>query len=237
MLDYIYELIPSKNISLRQQKIIIMIKKLLTITVLSVSAMSFAQEKFSIIPSIGFGWRTAENPDGLSSQEKDYLKGLKNGVSIDVSAYYHLQGSLGLGLKFSNYSASSSGTLNAKDSYGQTVSANVSTDDNITFFGPAFMFSNFNESTRHKLFIDLGLGVISYTTKTGSVKGKGSNLGVEMNVAYQYAITKTIYLGPKFGLTGGTLSKMTYNGQTVDFGENKEGLGRVSLGAAASFRF
>lgn len=99
------------------------------------------------------------------------------------------------------------------------------------------MFSNFNEGTKHKLFVDLALGVISYTTKTNNVTGKGSNLGAEMNIAYQYAITKNVYLGPKLGLTGGTLSKMTYNGQTVNFGDNKEGLSRVNLSAAATFRF
>lgn len=207
------------------------------LAVLSASTFALAQEKFSIIPSVGFGWRTAENPDGLSSQEEDYIKGLKSGINVDVSAYYHLKGNLGLGLKFSNYSASSSGTLSGIDSSGQRVYANVSTDDNITFFGPAFMFSNFNEATNHKLFVDLALGVISYTTKTSNVTGKGSNLGAEMNIAYQYAVTKNIYLGPKLGLTGGTLNKMTYNGQTVNFGDNKEGLSRVSLSAAATFRF
>lgn len=214
-----------------------MVKKLVMLAVLSASTFALAQEKFSIIPSVGFGWRTAENPDGLSSQEEDYIKGLKSGINVDVSAYYHLKGNLGLGLKFSNYSASSSGTLSGIDSSGQRVYANVSTDDNITFFGPAFMFSNFNEATNHKLFVDLALGVISYTTKTSNVTGKGSNLGAEMNIAYQYAVTKNIYLGPKLGLTGGTLNKMTYNGQTVNFGDNKEGLSRVSLSAAATFRF
>lgn len=214
-----------------------MLKKLILVAVLAVSEFYFAQEKFSIIPSVGFGWRTAENPDGLSSQEESYLKGLKSGLSVDLSAYYHLRGNLALGVKFSNYSASSTGTLSGSDSMGQVVSATVSTTDNITFFGPAFMISNFTESTKHKLFLDLGLGVISYTTKTGNVKGTGSNVGVDMNIGYQYALTQNIFLGPKLGLTGGTLTKMKYNGQTVDFGDQKEGLSRVSLSAAATFRF
>ena len=162
---------------------------------------------------------------------------MKSGLSVDLSAYYHLRGNLALGVKFSNYSASSTGTLSGSDSMGQVVSATVSTTDNITFFGPAFMISNFTESTKHKLFLGLGLGVISYTTKTGNVKGTGSNVGVDMNIGYQYALTQNIFLGPKLGLTGGTLTKMKYNGQTVDFGDQKEGLSRVSLSAAATFRF
>jgi hypothetical protein len=214
-----------------------MLKKMLLVAVLAVSEYSFAQSKFSIIPSVGFAWRTAENPTGLSNQEEEYLKGLKSGLNVDLSAYYHLQSNIAFGVKFSNYSASSSGVLSGTDSMGQVISAAVSTDDNITFFGPAFMISNFTEATKHKLFLDLGVGVISYTTKTANIKGTGSNVGVEMNAGYQYALTPKIFLGPKVGLTGGTLTKMKYNGQTVDFGDQKEGLSRVSLSAAATFRF
>lgn len=84
----------------------------------------------------------------------------------------------------------------------------------------------------------MGLGVISYSTKTANVKGTGSNLGAELNFAYQYQITKNILIGPKLGLTAGTLNKMKINGVTYDFGEDqKEGLHRVSLSAAATFRF
>ena len=84
----------------------------------------------------------------------------------------------------------------------------------------------------------MGLGVISYTTKTGNVKGTGSNLGAEINFAYQYQISKNFLIGPKVGLTAGTLNKMKFNGQTFEFGEDqKEGLHRVSLSAAATFRF
>jgi len=45
-------------------------------------------------------------------------------------------------------------------------------------------------------------------------------------------------IGPKLGLTAGTLNKMKINGVTYDFDEDqKEGLHRVSLSAAATFRF
>ncbi|MCW3160127.1 porin family protein [Chryseobacterium oryctis] len=215
-----------------------MIKKLVTIGLFSISILSFAQQKFSIIPSVGYAWRTAKTPSGLSPDTKEYIKGLKSGVNFDISAYYTFNKNMGVGLKFSNYSASSNGRFSLQDINGQVISSYVTTKDNISFFGPAFMISNFNEATKHKLYADVSLGVITYTTKTGSVKGTGSNLGADLNLAYQYAVTKNIYVGPKLGLTGGTLSKMKYNGTTVNFGEDeKEGLGRVSLSAAATFRF
>ncbi|WP_080780563.1 hypothetical protein [Chryseobacterium phocaeense] len=214
-----------------------MIKKTLTFVFFSFSVMSFAQQKFSIVPSVGYAWRTASMPKGISREEREYIKGLKSGVNFDVAAYYNLK-NIGIGFRYSNYSASSDGILRVQGQNGNTVSANVSTKDHITFFGPSIMYSNYNEDTRHKLFMDFGLGVISYKTVTGSVNGKGSSLGLEADFGYQYAVTDNILIGPKLGFTAGTLSSMTFNGTKVEFPEDqKEGLHRVSLSAAVSFRF
>jgi len=214
-----------------------MIKKLIVLGLFSVSAVASAQQKFSIIPSVGYAWRTAAMPAGISNDERNYIKGLKSGLNFDVSAYYNVK-NVGIGLKYSSYHASSDGRLSVTDQNGNRVSANVSTEDQITFWGPALMYSNYNEETRHKLLMDFGIGIISYKTVTGPVTGKGNNFGAEVNVAYQYAVTKNILIGPKLGLTGGTLSKMTFNNQTIHFNDDqKEGLQRVSLSAAASFRF
>ncbi|CAA7390177.1 outer membrane beta-barrel protein [Chryseobacterium fistulae] len=215
-----------------------MTKKLTVLGMLSISLFSFAQQKFSIIPSVGYAWRTAEIPKGISSEQKDYLKGLKSGVNFDISAYYHLKNEFAIGLKYSNYSASSSARLIFQDVNGSFYSGNINTKDHITFFGPSVMYSNYNEDIKHKLFADLGLGVISYVTKTGTVKGTGSSFGMEANFGYQYALTKNFFMGPKVGFTAGTLTKMKFNGQVVDFEDNqREGLHRVSLSAAATFRF
>lgn len=214
-----------------------MIKKLITLGLFSIASMSFAQQKFSIIPSVGYAWRTAKTVSGLSREEEDYVKGLKSGMNFDISAYYQVNNILSVGLKYSNYSASSDGYILGYVN-NMPVSVPVTTKDQINFYGPAVMISNFNEETRHKMFIDMGLGVISYTTKTADVKGTGSNLGAELNFAYQYQITENILIGPKLGLTAGTLNKMKINGVTYDFDDDqKEGLHRVSLSAAATFRF
>lgn len=221
-----------------------MIKKLIALGLFSVSVFSFAQKteaqsqsKFTIIPSVGYAWRTAKTASGLSKEEKEYVNGLKSGMNFDISAYYQVNKILSVGLKYSNYSASSDGYMLGFVN-GMPVSVPVTTKDNINFYGPAVMISNFSEATRHKMFVDMGLGVISYTTKTANVKGTGSNLGAELNFGYQYQITKNFHIGPKVGLTAGTLNKMKIDGVTYDFGEDqKEGLARVSLSAAAAFRF
>lgn len=213
-----------------------MIKKLIAAAFISVSAFSAAQ-KFSIISSVGYAWRTAKTISGLSREEEEYVKGLKSGMNFDISAYYQVSNLVSVGLKYSNYSASSDGYILGYVN-NMPVSVPVTTKDQINFYGPALMISNFEEDTKHKMFIDMGLGVISYSTKTANVKGTGSNLGAELNFAYQYQITKNIFIGPKLGLTAGTLTKMKINGVTYDFDDDqKEGLHRVSLSAAATFRF
>lgn len=189
------------------------------------------------MPAIGYGWRVAETASGLSKEEKDYVKGLKSGLHFEAAAYYNLN-HIGIGAKFSNYSASSSGLFRGNSINGMPVYVSLNTKDNITFIGPSVMFSNHAKPIKHKISADVSLGVISYTTKTGSVKGTGSAFGMELGAGYQYAITKNLMIGPKFTATAGTLSKMKYNGQTISLGKDeKEGLARVSLSAAAAFRF
>lgn len=125
--------------------------------------MSFAQ-KFSIRPSVGYAWRTAKTISGLSKEEKEYVKDLKNGLNFDIAAHYEVKNGLAFGLKYSNYSASSDGFLLGYVN-GMPVSVPVTTKDNIIFFGFSGLISNNHLATRHKIFADVALGVMSYTTK------------------------------------------------------------------------
>lgn len=215
-----------------------MIKKITLLGMFSISMLSLAQQKISIIPSVGYAWRIAKTPSNISRETKEHIKGLKTGVNFDIGAYYNVKGNISLGVKYSNYSASNDGRISVQADNGQFVSVNVSTKDNISFFGPSFMYSNFSDESKHKFYYDVALGAITYTTKTGNVKGKGSNLGLDVNFGYQYALSKYFFIGPKLGMTAGTLNKMTIDGTSVNLGDDqKEGLTRLSLSAAATFRF
>ena len=197
-----------------------------------------SQSRVAIIPSLGYAWRLAKIPSGINNDTKNYIKGLKNGMDVSIGTYYLLKGNGAIGLKYSGYFASSDGRIAVQNQNGQIVSGLVTTKDNISFLGASYMFSNFKVDTLHKFYYDISLGVITYTTKTGNVTGKGSNLGADINFAYQYAFSNNIFIGPKIGLTGGTLSEMKYNGTTVNFGEEeREGLTRLSLSASATFQF
>ncbi|MCS3871376.1 hypothetical protein J3D55_004292 [Chryseobacterium ginsenosidimutans] len=221
-----------------------MIKKLVTLGLFSISVFSFAQEtetkaepKFSIMPSVGYSWRIAKTASGLSREEKEYVKGLKNGVSFDISGFYEVKKGVSFGLKYSNYSASSDGFIMGYVN-GMPVSVPVTTKDNISFYGAGVLVTNDNKPTRHKLFMEGTFGVMTYTTKTASVKGTGTTFGAELDFGYQYQVSKNFLIGPKVGLAAGVLKKMKIDGVTYDLGnDNSEGLQRVSLSAAATFRF
>ncbi len=211
-------------------------KKLLLSSLFVLPLIFNAQQKFSIIPSVGYAWRTAKTVDGLSAEEKDYVKKLKSGLNFDISAYYHLKPEIGIGLKFSSFSSSSNGTIIINEYTDEAFYGKVTTKDKITFFGPAFMYSNFGVATKHKLYYDIGLGMITYTSDTNGIVSKGSNLGLDANLAYQYEVSDRFYIGPKLGYTVGTLTKVKVNGQSYDLGDNKEGLGRISLALSATIR-
>lgn len=201
-------------------------------------SMQSSEPRVAIIPSIGYAWRLAKTPTDVPQDTKNYINGLKGGVDVSIGTYYLLNGNGAIGLKYSGFFASSDGRLTVSNNTGQFVTGTVSTKDNISFIGASYMFSNFKSDTKHKLFYDIALGLITYTTKTGNVKGTGSNVGADINFAYQYALSDHIFIGPKIGLTGGTLTKMKYNGVSYEFPEDqREGLTRLSLSAAATFRF
>uniref|UniRef100_A0AAU6WP35 Outer membrane protein beta-barrel domain-containing protein n=1 Tax=Chryseobacterium endophyticum TaxID=1854762 RepID=A0AAU6WP35_9FLAO len=150
-----------------------MIKKLIALSVFSISVASFAQ-KISISPSVGYAWRLAKTSANLSRDQKEYLKGLKSGVNFDVALRYEVKTGLLIGFKYSNYSASTSGRFSVMDNMGNVVSANVSTKDNINFYGPEVTLTNDAHDTKHKLFMSAALGAMTYTSKTENVKGKGT---------------------------------------------------------------
>ena len=212
-----------------------MIKKLFFVFCF-IPVLASAQQKISIIPSVGYAWRTAKLSDQLDAGEKAYGKQLMSGMNYDISAYYRLNETMGLGIKYNLYTASASGIGYEVDNPNNQVS--LTTNDKISFIGPALMYSNFDEETRHKLLYDVGVGLVSYISKTNTAEVKGSNLGLAGSISYMYAVSPRIYIGPHLGLGAGVLKKVKVNGveRTLEEG-SYEGLSRVALGAGVTFRF
>lgn len=205
-----------------------MLKKLL-LPLLLMPLVCAAQKKITIIPTAGYGWRINKISDKLNEQEREYMKDLKSGMNFGISAYYQINDQMGLGVKYDLYTASAVGSLS---SYSL-----ITINDEITFIGPSFLYSNFEEKSRHKLYYDVAVGLLSYTSKTNFATAKGSNMGLAASFAYMYAITPAIYIGPQFSYTAGVLKSMSVNGQQKMLEKGQyEGLHKVALGAGVAIR-
>ena len=199
----------------------------------AVEVENVKQSKVTVMASAGYAWRTAKIPSGTAYYLKNHFEKLTSGFNFDISAYHRIGPNMGLGLKFNRYSASA-----------QTSPAGVylSTKDRIIFIGPSFLYSNFERETPHKIYYDMAIGYVQYTSNTfvntQKIEDKGSALGLYSTIGYQYAVSRSFLIGPQIGFGLGVLKSYTENGvrKTLGNGE-KEGLGRVSLAATATIRF
>ena len=199
----------------------------------AVEVENVKQSKVTVMASAGYAWRTAKIPSGTAYYLKNHFEKLTSGFNFDISAYHRIGPNMGLGLKFNRYSASA-----------QTSPAGVylSTKDRIIFIGPSFLYSNFERETPHKIYYDMAIGYVQYTSNTfvntQKIENKGSALGLYSTIGYQYAVSRSFLIGPQIGFGLGVLKSYTENGvrKTLGNGE-KEGLGRVSLAATATIRF
>ena len=199
----------------------------------AVEVENVKQRKVTVMASAGYAWRTAKIPSGTAYYLKNHFEKLTSGFNFDISAYHRIGPNMGLGLKFNRYSASA-----------QTSPAGVylSTKDRIIFIGPSFLYSNFERETPHKIYYDMAIGYVQYTSNTfvntQKIENKGSALGLYSTIGYQYAVNRSFLIGPQIGFGLGVLKSYTENGvrKTLGNGE-KEGLGRVSLAATATIRF
>ena len=199
----------------------------------AVEVENVKQSKITVMASAGYAWRTAKIPSGTAYYLKNHFEKLTSGFNFDISAYHRIGPNMGLGLKFNRYSASA-----------QTSPAGVylSTKDRIIFIGPSFLYSNFERETPHKIYYDMAIGYVQYTSNTfvntQKIENKGSALGLYSTIGYQYAVNRSFLIGPQIGFGLGVLKSYTENGVRKTLGKDeKEGLGRVSLAATATIRF
>lgn len=173
------------------------------------------------------GWsrRLASLPDGLNSQQTEYLKKLKNGFNISADASYFFTEMLGAGLKYDLFKASNT------SSFGEDNIA-------ITFVGPAFTLRLLNQSKTSSWYMNYALGFMGFKDR-GKESGqpvtiKGSTLGFTMDIGYDIAISKNWAAGIQLSLLSGILTEYdkTENGitQKVKLAkEQYEGLGRLNI--------
>jgi hypothetical protein len=204
--------------------------------------------KFLLSANVGQSFRVASSPDGLNSQQKDYLKKLKSGLSYDISAYYLKEGRTGFGLKYNVYK--SSGTIYNQQinlDNGTIVTGDFSDDITISFIGPSFILTEDEHARVGEANLELALGYLSYQNKStiigNPLKITGANLGMIAGMGYHFRITPHFLLGPQVSFVGGVLKKFKYkhpdgSTETIKLKDDEfENLWRIDLTIGAKFRF
>lgn len=211
---------------------------IILLAIASAPILAFSQNKILINPSVGYAWRTAEKPAGISPAEKKYLNQLSSGLHVDIGAYYLIKPDWGIGLKYNQYTSSAEYTRQFLIPDNTLQTARINTKDRITFVGPGLYGGNFSSGTKHKYISGIAIGVISYKSDINGTEFTGSNLGLAADLGYHYQITPKFSFGPQLGITAGTLNKIKIDGQSIDLPEDsKEGLHRVSLSLGANLSF
>lgn len=208
----------------------------------------FKTSKFLVTANVGQSFRVASSPDGLNSEQKEYLKKLKSGLSYDISAYYLKEGRTGFGLKYNVYK--SSGTIHNQQitlDNGAIVTGDFSDDITISFIGPSFILTEGEHARVGEANLELALGYLSYQNKStiiGSpLKITGANLGMIGGMGYHFRITPHFLLGPQVNFVGGVLKKFKYkypdgSTETIKLKDDEfENLWRIDLAIGAKFRF
>jgi len=201
-------------------------------------------QKFLVNVSAGPSFRLAKVPSGYSPQIENYIKNLKSGFSYDISAYYMLRPTKGIGVKYNTYN--SKGTLanisltapNGDKGFG-TTSDNIT----ITHIGPSYIFAQKSEMVEYKF--DLSIGYMGYINKSyilGDYNIKGATFGLTGGFGLNFNINKNISLGPQVSFIGGAIKEFTIDGvngynTTIKLNNNVESLWRIDLGLNAIARF
>lgn len=204
--------------------------------------------KFLLLANVAQSFRLASSPDGLNSEQKEYLKKLKSGLSYDISAYYLKDDKTGFGLKYNVYK--SSGTIRNQQitiEDGTTFQGDFSDDITISFIGPSFILTEDQNARTGEANLELAIGYISYQNKStiidSPLKISGANLGMIGGMGYHFRITPYFLLGAQVNFAGGVLKKLKYkysDGSTETIKLEKEefeNLWRIDLAIGAKFRF
>jgi hypothetical protein len=203
---------------------------------------------FLLLANVGQSFRVAQSPDGLNSEQKEYYKKLKSGLSYDISTYYLKDSRTGFGLKYNVYKSSeeiSNQQVTLDD--GAVYQGDFSDDIMISFIGPSFILTEDKHARVGEANLELAIGYISYQNKSTIIGSPltitGANLGMIGGMGYHFRITPHFLLGAQVNFVGGVLKELKYkyedgSTETIKLDEEEfENLWRIDLAIGAKFRF
>ena len=204
------------------------------------------RSRFIVTADVNYSYRLAETPDGLTASQKEYVDGLKSGMSYDISAYYRFNEQTSFGLKYSAFK--SSGSLSDQDVIapnGESGISDISDDVTISFYGVTALH-DFASSGPHHGYVEGGLGYVHYNNDTHVIDNytiTGGSIGFFIGASYQFMAFEGFSIGPKVTVYTGTVGELDVEGDngfngTIELeDDNRESLNRLDLGIQAMYRF
>ncbi|MEO6819540.1 MAG: hypothetical protein ABI266_08680 [Ginsengibacter sp.] len=201
-------------------------------------------QHFRIAFNGGYSYQTAKVADGVPSDFRDYVKGLKSGYHFGSDITYYFTEQLGLGIKYNVFKTSNKldSIYLAGDIINNTFSK-LSDDLTITFIGPAFSTRIINQNKRNAFLMDLSLGYMGYSNNKvldENYKMTGSTMGMALDFGYDIGLSKNLSLGFQVSFITGTLFKYNWNDgttmQTIKLEKGEyESLNRIDFSVGLRF--
>lgn len=188
--------------------------------------------QFSLSAYGGYSMRTNKIDDNLKPDERQRVKNLMKGYSINVNGVYFFKRSMGVGLSLNRHSATGS---------------HQSVKDNLTMFyiAPSFNSRILFRNGKSGLLFDVSVGYLSYKQIVkedyhNDVKLTGGTFGTGLSIGYDIGLSEALALSLKVSHISGVLTqfKVSLNGkkETVKFPDGqKEGLGHVNFSIGLRF--
>lgn len=187
----------------------------------------------------GFFNRTGAIPAGLSTSQQNYIKDIKSGSGISLGVQYFTSENLGFGWLFNHYNSSASlPGFSMQDADGTYISGLLTENVSIDFNGPVYYTRFYDIKKKNALVTGLGLGYVGYLDQSSvgnlNFDLTGGTFGMYLSLGYDIKLSKSLDLGLKIALVGGTLTQYDFVYQnyreTVYLDENSyENLGHFDF--------
>lgn len=192
---------------------------------------------------IGYNYLTDKIPISLTTEQKQYLERLKNGLAINASISIFFHPNVGIGFDFLNARSSSSINYPIPNWYeNRFLSNSMNFGMNETLFlnhyaGYLTASFNLNRIKNIKYVVNLGLTYLTYVDKlkltlgTVTVDGslKGNTVGVLFSNQIDFMITENFALSLRADYGAGLISKVSVTVEEETRNQNLEDNNRIDL--------
>ncbi len=177
----------------------------------------------------GLSFRTAKIYDGIPTSLREYTKQLKSGFTYGANFTGFFNENNGIGFKYSLHSS--------KNEMGTLVYGTMNTLKDhikITYIAPFYSYRVLNPANNNAWFFNTGLGYLAYKddyqVATTSSTIKGSTLGLNLDLGYDFMLSPGFAMGFQISYVVGTLTKYEDGRSTIELDEDDyESLNRIDI--------